>query len=252
MTYEIGFDIASYTDAISAALLLANRYEIARRESLREEAHGNVVVERVRNVARESAVNAYLRLLHDGLEVVYHNTLGRSYAVILLYGLFLCHRQRADILLHEWLQGCQIDVADNGEGEIGGVGVESLVNRRQTVERNVVEHLGRYLLLARMIVVERLGVLRRHDEIGVGFQIFHITAVFVDCYIEIVLVETRSGEVEVFELQQRLQIFRRAVTADGGNKVVGCYRYACRFARQLLAQIGGRELRDTHAAYEYR
>ena len=77
--------------AVRAALLLADRNQIARVERLRQERQGSLVLERVGHLAGEHVTYRNLGLLHRGREVLGH---------LALHGIAFVVRER-----HRFLRG---------------------------------------------------------------------------------------------------------------------------------------------------
>ena len=124
-------------------LLLADRAEVTVAERLREEYHGHAVLQIVVRVASEVIAYRNFGLFHLGGEIIIdaaaygtHLVVGNSVRMLLGRG------QRTDILLDKRFQRLGIDVADKGEAEIGGVGVERLVDVGHAVELHRLQQLG--------------------------------------------------------------------------------------------------------------
>ena len=101
-----------------------------------------------------------------------------------------------------------------------------------------------------MVAIECLLTLNSRNVVRVCLQVLNIRTQLIHRYIVIILREARISEGQIDQLEDSLDIFWRTITYNLCLVVVRRHIYTCVLARELLAQIGSRELRDTHTTHK--
>ena len=231
--------------AVGSALLLADRNEVARIERLRQERQGHFVFERVGHLTREMVVDRDLRLLHRSRELLRNLAFHRIGLVVDVIDRFAGGGDRTDVFLHEGFQRFGVDVAHEREDESVGSGVELGVNAGQLFEVELVDDLRRDHLTAGIVAVGHVGHLLLHQEVGIRLGIGELGEEHLREIVHVVLVEPGLREIEVEQLEHRLDVLGRADAAHGAGVVLHRGLHRGRFARKLFLEFRGREFADT-------
>ena len=129
--------------------------------------------------------------------------------------LFACCRQCGDVLTEEWAQCVDIHIADENHVEVGGIAEAFAIDLHDAVVVYRLQVLASEWFHARMIAVKndasRVVVTHLRARLTVGQERLHA----VQLAIERRRVCARTGEIEVGQLHQRLEVFRRRRAVDG-------------------------------------
>ena len=159
--------------------------------------------------------------------------------------LALVARQRGDVLLDERLDGSHVEAAHKVEGEVGCIGRALLGNGQCAVVAYVLEILDIERLLAPAVVAH--GVAHAVGKHALGTQALVFECVLDEAHggVILLLVLLDVGEVQVVELEHRLQVLLGgvAVEASVGSAHVEIDVHV--LASQGLGELGIAEVAQT-------
>ena len=112
------------------------------------------------------------------------------------------------------------------------------------LEVELVDDFYRNHLTAGVVAVGDIDDFLLHQIIGVRFCVVELRAEHLDQVVIIVPVEAGLREIEVEQLEHRLDILGRADAAHGARVILHRRLYGSRFARKLFLELRGGELAD--------
>ena len=188
-----------------------------------------------------------LRSLGLALEVDVDDALGDRIGADPLRGLAL--RQGANILLDERTDRSLVEVADEVEGKLAGIGETLLLDLQDAVVADVGQVGLLQRSVARVVVVDSAG--QRVAESGLGRETLVLQRLSHHGHrgLILVLVLADSGEVEVDKLHQRLDILRDGEAAEVLVILAETYADVGLLAEEGLLQLVVREVAQTAGAH---